>query len=51
MSGDEFTRPFRYDQSPLYELNGRLDHAETMYKRAIALDMNDDFLKAISSVR
>lgn len=42
---------FYYDLGLLYEINGRLDDAEIMYKKAAALKMNDIFLKAISSVR
>lgn len=43
--------PFYYDLGLLYEINGRLDDAEVMYKKAAAIEMNDIFLKAISSVR
>ena len=42
---------FYYDLDLIYEINGRLDDAEVMYKKASALEMNDIFLKAISSVR
>lgn len=42
--------PFCYDLGLLYEINGRLDDAEVMYKKAAALEMNDIFLKVISSV-
>jgi len=43
--------PFYYDLGLIYEINGRLDDAEAMHKKAAALEMNDIFLKAISSVR
>lgn len=46
-----YPAPFYYDLGLLYEVNGRLDDAEAMYKKAAALEMNDIFLKAISSVR
>lgn len=48
---DSHSAPFYYDLGLLYEINGRLDDAETMYKKAAALEMNDAFLKAISAVR
>lgn len=48
---DSHFDPFYYDLGLLYEINGRLDDAETMYKKAAALEMNDAFLKAISAVR
>ncbi|MBI4381276.1 MAG: hypothetical protein HY574_08800 [candidate division NC10 bacterium] len=43
--------PFYYDLGLVYEVNDRLDDAEAMYKKAATLDMNDMYLKAISSVR
>lgn len=43
--------PFYYDLGLLYEVNGRLDEAEAMYKKAAALEMNELYLKAISSIR
>jgi len=43
--------PFYYDLGVVYEVNGRLDDAEAMYKKAATLEMNDVYLKAISSVR
>lgn len=42
--------PFYYDLGLLYEVNGRLEDAEAMYKAA-ALDLNEIYLKAINSVR
>ena len=43
--------PFYYDLGLVYEVNGKLDDAEEMYKKAASLDLNDMYLKAISSVR
>lgn len=51
LKSDSHSAPFYYDLGLLYEINGRLDDAETMYKKATALEMNDVFLKAIGSVR
>lgn len=42
---------FHYGCGLLYEISSRIDDAEAMYKKAAALEMNDIFLKAISSVR
>lgn len=42
---------FYYDSGLIYAVNGRLDDAEAMYKRAAALEQNGLFLTAISSVR
>lgn len=43
--------PFYYDLGLVYEVNGQLDDAEAMYKKAAALDLNEMYLKAISLVR
>lgn len=43
--------PFYYDLGLIYEVNGQLDDAEAMYKKAAALDLNEMYLRAISSVR
>jgi tetratricopeptide (TPR) repeat protein len=40
--------PFYYDLGLIYEINGRLDEAELMYKKAAALDLNEMYLKAIA---
>jgi Tfp pilus assembly protein PilF len=42
---------FYYDLGLVYEVNGRLDDAEAMYKRAAALEPNELFIKAIRDVR
>lgn len=42
--------PSATDRSLLYEINGHMDDAEAMYKKAITLDMNDVLLKAVSAV-
>ncbi|HWR21714.1 MAG TPA: hypothetical protein VN444_07625, partial [Verrucomicrobiae bacterium] len=42
---------FHYDCGLLYEINGRLDDDEGMYRKAITLKTNDVFLKAIRAVR
>lgn len=33
------------------EINGRIDDAEVMYRKAAALDLNELYLKAISALR
>lgn len=43
--------PFYYDLGLVYEVNGQLDDAEAMYKRAAALDLQQMYVKAISLVR
>jgi Tfp pilus assembly protein PilF len=42
---------FYYDLGLVYEVNGRLDDAEAMYKRAAVLEPNELFIKAIRDVR
>jgi len=43
--------PFYYDLGLVYEVNGQLDDAEAMYKKAAGLDLNEMYLKAINLVR
>jgi tetratricopeptide (TPR) repeat protein len=43
--------PFYYDLGLLYEINGRLDEAEAVYRKAAAIEMNELHLKAVSSIR
>lgn len=38
-----------YNLSLLYEINSCLDDAETMYKKASAIEMSSIFLKVISA--
>jgi len=40
-----------YDLGVVYEVNGRLDDAEEMYRKAASVEIDDIYLKAISSVR
>ncbi len=39
-----------YDPGLLYEINGRPDDSETMYRKAVVVEMNGVFLEAIRDV-